>query len=61
MKTRKLGVAILRLDETRYAVAVDNVVHYVGSQEECRRRADILLPKNDRDMQDRALLRVCGV
>jgi hypothetical protein len=61
MKTQMLGVAILRLDETRYAVAVDNVVRHVGSQEECRRRAEILLPKNDRDMQDRALLRVCGV
>jgi hypothetical protein len=60
MKTSK-GIAIWRLDDNRYAVAVDHVVRYVGSQEECQRRAEILLPKGDRDMQDRALLRACGV
>lgn len=61
MKTRKEGVAIWRLDQNRYAVTVDHVVRYVGSQEECKRRADILMPKGNRGMQDRALLRACGV
>jgi hypothetical protein len=59
MKTSK-GIAIWRLDENRYAVAVDHVVRYVGSQEECQRRAQILLPKENREMQDQALLRACG-
>ena len=40
-------------------MSVDQVIRYVGSQEECERRAAILLPKNSRDMQDRALARVC--
>jgi hypothetical protein len=61
MKMRREGVAVWRLDENRYAVAVDHVVRFVGSREECQRRAEILMPKSDRDMQDRALLRVCGV
>jgi hypothetical protein len=61
MKIRKEGVAVWRLDENRYAVAVDHVVRYVGSREECQRRAEILMPKADRDMQDQALLRACGV
>ena len=60
MKVRK-GIAIWRLDENRYAVAVDHVVRYVGSQEECQRRAEILIPKSDREMQDRGLLRACEV
>ena len=59
MKTSK-GIAIWRLDENRYAIAVDHVVRYVGSQEECQRRAQILLPKDNREMQDQALLRACG-
>ena len=57
MKTQKFEIMIQRLDEMRFAVAVDGLVHYVGSQAECERRAAILLPKNDRAMQDRALLR----
>jgi hypothetical protein len=57
MKTQKFEIVIQRLDETRFAVAVDGLVVYVGSQAECERRAAILLPKNDRAMQDRALLR----
>jgi hypothetical protein len=57
MKTQKFEIVIQRLDETRFAVAVDGLVRYVGSQAECERRAAILLPKNDRAMQDRALLR----
>ena len=57
MKTHKGDVVIQRLDEWRFAVAVDGLVRYVGSQVECERRAAILLSKNDRATQDRALLR----
>ena len=59
MKTQKRDVVIQRLDEWRYAVAVDGLVRYVGSQEECQRRADILSPKNDRNVQDQGLVRAC--
>ena len=57
MKTQNISIVIQRLDETRFAIAVDGVVRYVGSQAECERRAAIFLPKNDRAMQDQALLR----
>ena len=60
MKQRKEGVAVWRLDEIRYAMGVDQVIRYVGSQEECHRRAEMLLPKNTRDLQDHALVRVTG-
>lgn len=59
MKTRGEGVAVRRLDEIRYAMSVDQVIRYVGSQEECERRAKILVPENSRHAQDRALARVC--
>jgi hypothetical protein len=59
MKTPKEGVAVRRLDENRYAISVDQVVRYVGSQAECERRAEILLQKTSRDAQDAALARVC--
>ena len=59
MKSSKEGVAVRRLDEDRYAMSVDKVIRYVGSQEECKRRAEILLPKSSRDLQDSALVQVC--
>jgi hypothetical protein len=46
------------LDERRCVIAVDGVVRYVGTQEECERRVAILAPKNDRAAQDRALARL---
>ena len=58
MKTAKGDILIQRLDESRYAVAVDGVVRYVGSQTECERRRAILAPKNDRAAQDQALVRL---
>jgi hypothetical protein len=58
MKTHKGDIVIQRLDEGRYAVAVDGIVRYVGTQEECERRVAILVPKNDRAAQDRALGRL---
>ena len=56
-KAGKGDVVIQRLDEWRYAVAVDGLVRYVGSQVECERRAAIQVPKNDRGTQDQALRR----
>jgi hypothetical protein len=58
MKTEKRDVVIQRLDEWRYAVAIDGLVRYVGSQGECERRLAVLAPKNDRAMQDQALVRL---
>jgi len=55
MKARRAGVEIQWLDQNRYAVIIDGIVRYVGSLEECERRAAILTPKNDRAAQDRAL------
>ena len=60
MKARKAGVEILWLDENRYAVTIDGIVRYVGTLEECERRAEILTPRNDRAAQDRALGRLSG-
>jgi hypothetical protein len=59
MKQRKEGVAVWRLDEIRYAMGVDQLIRYVGSEEECQRRAKMLLPQNTRDIQDHALARAC--
>ena len=57
MNTHKGDIVVQRLDEWRFAVAVDGVVRYVGSQVECERRVVMLAPKNDRAAQDQALLR----
>ena len=59
MKTPHEGIAIWQLDENRYAVGINHLIRYVGSQEECQRRADILSPKGDRDMRDRCLVNAC--
>lgn len=58
MKTRKDNIAILCLDERRYAVSVDGVVRYVGTEEECKRRVKILVRTDDRAVQDEALGRL---
>ena len=60
MKAPKAGVEIQRLDENRYAVSIDGIVRYVGTLENCERRAAILTQKNDRAAQDRALGRLTG-
>lgn len=57
MKTLQREVSVLRLDEWRYAICVDGVARYVGSHEECVRRAAILAPSDDHAAQDQALLR----
>ena len=57
MKTGKRVIVIQRLDERRYAVTVDGVVRYVGTQEECEHRVAMLVQKEDRVDQDEALVR----
>jgi hypothetical protein len=51
-------IVVQRLDEWRYALAVDGIVRYVGSEEECQRRLAMLVPNNDRAGQDEALGRL---
>jgi hypothetical protein len=58
MKSHKCEVVVQQLDERRYALAVDGVVRYVGTEEECQRRLAILVPKNERADQDEALGRL---
>jgi hypothetical protein len=59
MTNRKQAITIRQLDERRFALSVDHLIRYVGSLEECERRAAILTPKDDREFQDRGLLRAC--
>ena len=58
MKKQKREVMVHRLDERRHALTVDGVVRYVGTEEECQRRLAMLVPKNDRADQDKALARL---
>jgi hypothetical protein len=52
------SVDIQLLEENRYAVFVDGIVRYVGSLDECRRRALVFAPKEDeRGTQNQALRR----
>ena len=47
-----------RINERCFALAVDGIVRYVGTEEECQRRAAMPAPKNDRAEQDSALGRL---
>ena len=58
MKSHSVDIVIQQLDEMRFAVTVDGIVRYVGSQPECDRRAAIFVPENDRAAQHQALLRL---
>ena len=58
MKSQKRELEIRRLDERRYALAVDDIVRYVGTEEECQRRLAMMVPNNDRAGQDKALGRL---
>ena len=55
--TTNNNLEIHRLDDKRHALTVGGLVRYVGTQEECERRAVILSHKNDRATQDKALAR----
>ena len=57
MKTPKGAIVIERLDRGAYAISVDGIVRYVGTQEECQQRAAVLTQKTDRADQDKALAR----
>lgn len=60
MRPQKSGIEIRVLDGSgqRCAVLLDGLVRYVGSAEQCRQRAEILMPRgSDRDRQDEMLLR----
>jgi hypothetical protein len=59
MKSEKTGIEIWSLDGTglRCAVAVDGLVRYVGSAEQCRLFASSLMPPEDRERQDKMLVR----
>jgi hypothetical protein len=59
MKAQKAGVEVWNLDGNgiRCAVALNGIVRYVGSAEQCKRRAEILTPNPDRERQDKMLVR----
>ena len=51
-------VDVQQLEENRYAVLIDGIVRYVGSLEECRRRAVIFAPRDgEHETRDHALRR----
>jgi hypothetical protein len=60
MKARETGIEIWDLDANgvRCALAVKGLVCYVGSRDECVRRADILARRGDREHQNQMLARV---
>jgi hypothetical protein len=58
MKTHNRDIIVQRLDERRYALTIDGIVRYVGTEEECQRRIAMLVPNHDRARQDKALGRL---
>ena len=59
MRTQKpREVVVQRLNERRYALSIDGIVRFVGTEEECQRRLAMLVPSNDRAGQDAALGRL---
>ena len=58
MKAQIRDIIVRRLDERRYALMVDGIVRYVGSEEECQRRLAMMAPNQDRADQDKALARL---
>ena len=59
MKARETGIEIWDLDAggARCALAINGIVRYVGSRDECVRRAEILARRSNRDHQDLMLAR----
>ena len=51
-------ILVQRLDERRYALSIDGIGRYVGTEEECQRRLSMLVPNNDRAKQNAALGRL---
>jgi hypothetical protein len=59
MRTQGLpDTVVQRFDERPYALIIDGIVRYVGTEEECQRRLAMLVPNNDRARQDKALGRL---
>jgi hypothetical protein len=58
-RTKGTAIEIWDLDGNgiRCAVALDGVIRFVGSHEECKRRAQLLVTASDRDRQDIMLIR----
>jgi hypothetical protein len=56
---KKTTLEIYSLDQTgiRWAVALDGLVRFVGSAEQCKQRAEILASPSDRERQDKMLCR----
>jgi hypothetical protein len=62
-KPKPEGVAVKHLDGQRHAVSLDGIVRWVGSRDECERRARIFadaLAPSDRDSAAQALWRLSG-
>lgn len=59
MKANETTIEIRRLDAegARCALLIDGLIRYVGSFDECQRRAEILARRSDRERQDRMLAR----
>ena len=59
MRRKKASIEVWDLDGNglRCAVAVDGVVRYVGEREQCIRRAELLVTREDREYQDQMLVR----
>ena len=57
MKAHENGIEIWDLDASgaRCALAVNGLVRYVGSRDECLRRAEILARRDDRERQNQML------
>src|SRR4051794_1874889 len=58
-KQKKTSVEIWDLDGngTRFALVIDGVIQFVGSQGDCKRRASILDRPGNRDYHDQMLRR----
>jgi hypothetical protein len=58
-KHKKTGVEIWDLDGngTRFALVIGGVIQFVGSHDDCKRRASILDRSGERDYQDKMLRR----
>ena len=60
MKAREITIEIRALDDgARCALLIDGLTRYVGSRDECHRRAEIIVraQRGDRERQDQMLAR----
>lgn len=59
MKAREtiIEIRLLDADGMRCALLVNGLIRYVGSRDECQRRAEILARRSSRESQDQMLAR----